>query len=199
MTLLGIANGNQNANRFQDFVREHELGVLAEDHLSEERLRLLGGFLVFLQSGLRRFGNFTLRGSRFGFSGGDGGNGFSGQVFNNDLGHGALLSGYRFNRGTTRTTGSWGNKLAHVRLLKGSFDGRPSAPAQYCTYTRAAFLSTVVEPSLPLKTLCRIPRQKASTFFRIFGTFSKKFFRLQLFVSIVGLAEAVPAGSNGQA
>ena len=116
--LLGIADGNQNANRFQDFVREHELGVLAEDHLSEERLRLLGSFLVFLQSGLRRFGNFTLRGSRFGFSGGDGGNGFSGQVFNDDLGHGALLSGYRFNRGTTRTTGSWGNKLAHVRLLK---------------------------------------------------------------------------------
>lgn len=35
-------------------------------------------------------------------------------------------------------------------------------------------------------------------FFRIFGTFSKKVFRLQLFVSIVGLAEAVPAGSNGQ-
>lgn len=31
-------------------------------------------------------------------------------------------------------------------------------------------------------------------FFRIFGTFSKKVFRLQLFVSIVGLAEAVPAG-----
>lgn len=35
-------------------------------------------------------------------------------------------------------------------------------------------------------------------FFRIFGTFSKKVFRLQLFVSIIGLAEAVPAGSNGQ-
>lgn len=35
-------------------------------------------------------------------------------------------------------------------------------------------------------------------FFRIFGTFSKKVFRLQLFVSIVGLAEAVPTGSNGQ-
>lgn len=35
-------------------------------------------------------------------------------------------------------------------------------------------------------------------FFRIFGTFSKKVFRLQLFVSIAGLAEAVPAGSNGQ-
>ena len=82
--------------------------------------------------------------------------------------------------------------------LKGSFDGRPSAPAQYCTYTREAFLSTVVEPSLPLKTLCRIPRQKASTFFGFLGLFPKKVFRLQLFVSIVGLAEAVPAGSNGQ-
>lgn len=35
-------------------------------------------------------------------------------------------------------------------------------------------------------------------FFRILGLFSKKVFRLQLFVSIVGLAEAVPAGSNGQ-
>lgn len=35
-------------------------------------------------------------------------------------------------------------------------------------------------------------------FFRIFGTFSKKVFKLQLFVSIVGLAEAAPAGSNGQ-
>ena len=34
-------------------------------------------------------------------------------------------------------------------------------------------------------------------FFRIFGTFSKKVFRLQLFVSIVGLAEAVPAGLQG--
>lgn len=81
--------------------------------------------------------------------------------------------------------------------LKGSFDGRPSAPAQYCTYTRAAFLSTVVEPSLPLKTLCRIPRQKASTFFGFLGLFPKKVFRLQLFVSIVGLAEAVPAGLQG--
>lgn len=35
-------------------------------------------------------------------------------------------------------------------------------------------------------------------FFRILGLFSKKVFRLQLFVSILGLAEAVPAGSNGQ-
>lgn len=35
-------------------------------------------------------------------------------------------------------------------------------------------------------------------FFRIFGTFFQKVFRLQLFVSIVGLAEAVPAGSNGR-
>lgn len=35
-------------------------------------------------------------------------------------------------------------------------------------------------------------------FFRILGLFSKKVFRLQLFVSIVGLAEAAPAGSNGQ-
>jgi hypothetical protein len=34
-------------------------------------------------------------------------------------------------------------------------------------------------------------------FFRIFGTFSKKVFRLQLFVSIVGLAEAVPADLQG--
>ena len=34
-------------------------------------------------------------------------------------------------------------------------------------------------------------------FFRIFGTFSKKVFRLQLFVSIVGLAEAVPTGLQG--
>lgn len=34
-------------------------------------------------------------------------------------------------------------------------------------------------------------------FFRIFGTFSKKVFKLQLFVSIVGLAEAVPAGLQG--
>lgn len=35
-------------------------------------------------------------------------------------------------------------------------------------------------------------------FFRIFGTFSKKSFQASLFVSIVGLAEAAPAGSNGQ-
>lgn len=35
-------------------------------------------------------------------------------------------------------------------------------------------------------------------FFRIFGTFSKKFSGFNFFVSIVGLAEAVPAGSNGQ-
>lgn len=34
-------------------------------------------------------------------------------------------------------------------------------------------------------------------FFRILGLFSKKVFRLQLFVSIVGLAEAVPAGDAG--
>jgi hypothetical protein len=40
--------------------------------------------------------------------------------------------------------------------------------------------------------------KESKHFFRIFGTFSKKVFRLQLFVSIVGLAEAVPAGSNGQ-
>lgn len=35
-------------------------------------------------------------------------------------------------------------------------------------------------------------------FFGFLGLFPKKVFRLQLFVSIVGLAEAVPAGSNGQ-
>ena len=38
---------------------------------------------------------------------------------------------------------------------------------------------------------------ESKRFFRIFGTFSKKVFRLQLFVSIVGLAEAVPAGLQG--
>ena len=56
----------------------------------------------------------------------------------------------------------------------------------------------MVEPSLPLKTLCWIPRQKASTFFGFLGLFSKKVFRLQLFVSIVGLAEAVPADLQRQ-
>lgn len=35
-------------------------------------------------------------------------------------------------------------------------------------------------------------------FFSDFWDFFQKVFRLQLFVSIVGLAEAVPAGSNGQ-
>lgn len=35
-------------------------------------------------------------------------------------------------------------------------------------------------------------------FFRILGLFFQKVFRLQLFVSIVGLAEAAPAGYNGQ-
>lgn len=34
-------------------------------------------------------------------------------------------------------------------------------------------------------------------FFRIFGTFSKKSFQASTFVSIVGLAEAVPAGLQG--
>lgn len=39
---------------------------------------------------------------------------------------------------------------------------------------------------------------ESKNFFRIFGTFSKKFSGFNFFVSIVGLAEAVPAGSNGQ-
>jgi len=63
---------------------------------------------------------------------------------------------------------------------KGSFDRRPSAPAQYCTYTRAAFLpfhrgGTVppVEDTMPDS------ETESKHFFRIFGTFSKKVFRLQ--------------------
>lgn len=35
-------------------------------------------------------------------------------------------------------------------------------------------------------------------FFPDFGTFFQKSFQASTFVSIVGLAEAVPAGSNGQ-